>query len=114
MFLVVSVVIALSSIAMAARAPAPVLKDKGVGEKQTQKFRVKKDWALSWTYDCSPAKQGIFMIWVNEEDGTTAYEQMSVEKVGGIESGVDHFHRGGTYFLDIDTSCSWQVSVFQS
>jgi hypothetical protein len=112
MCLVISVMIALSSVAMA--APAPVLKVKGSGTKTTQKFEVKKDWDLSWSYDCSNfGYKGLFVAEVFKGNGELSYENMQVNQLGKNDTGVEHFHTGGTFYLVITSMCSWQVSAWQ-
>ena len=105
-------VITLSSAAMA--APAPVLKVKGAGTKTTQKFQVKNDWDLSRSYDCSnlpfPAN---FIVQVYKENGEVSYENMLVNQLGKNDTGVEHFHTGGTFYLVVTSACSWQLSAWQ-
>ncbi len=98
-------------------APAPktpqVLIDlPGSGSKQTQKFTAAGDWDLEWSYDCSSfGQQGNFIVTVYNNDGSMSLENSAVSQLGKNSTDVQHYHKGGIFYLDISSECSWHVTA---
>lgn len=95
-------------------APTPqVLLDlQGSGTKSTQKFTAASDWDLNWSYDCSNfGTQGNFMVQITNGDGSYSYDNQAVNQLGAKGTDVEHYHKGGTFYLQISSECSWQVTA---
>jgi hypothetical protein len=97
--------------AQAKPAPGVLLDLKGNGTKSTQKFTAAGDWDLEWSYDCS--KIGFdsnFIVTIKNDDGSMSFNNSMVNQLGRKDTGVEHYHKGGTYFLEV-TGCAWTVKV---
>jgi hypothetical protein len=95
-------------------APAPqvLLSIKGSGTKTTQSFTAAGAWDLSYTYDCSNfGGQGNFQVMVYNNDGSLSFENAPVNELGASGSDVEHYHTGGTFYLEVNSECSWSVTV---
>lgn len=97
-------------------APAPtpqILLDlSGSGTKQTQQFTAAGNWDLNWSYDCSNfGTQGNFGVTVYNKDGTPNFDNTPVNQLGASGSDVQHYYKGGTFYLDIESECSWTVTA---
>ena len=103
----------------AAAAPAPVptapqtlLKLSGSGTKSTQKFTAGGDWDLNWSYDCSSfGYKGNFQVFVYNSDGSISFSNSGVNQLGMSDSGVEHYHSGGTFYLEVNSECSWKLDA---
>jgi hypothetical protein len=83
---------------------------QGSGTKQTQKFTAASDWDLEWSYDCSNfGQQGNFIVTVYDSDGTMSFDNTAVNQLGKSGSDVQHYHKGGTYYLSVNSECSWHI-----
>lgn len=84
-----------------------LLSVKGSGTKTTQKFAAKSDWDLRWSYDCSNfGTQGNFIATPTGSDFLTPVNQL-----GNRDSGVEHYHSGGTYYLEVISECDWTLKA---
>jgi len=93
------------------KAPQALLNLTGSGTKSTQTFTAGGDWDLDWTYDCSNfGNQGNFQVMIYNKDGTMS-TQLPVNQLGSKDSGVEHYHSGGSYYLEVNSECSWTVNV---
>lgn len=100
-------------------APAPVATEpqvlldlKGSGSKTTQKFTAAGDWDLNWSYDCSNFGQnGNFQVFIYDGSGQMSFRNSPVNQLGASDSGVEHYHNGGTFYLTMNSVCSWKVQV---
>jgi hypothetical protein len=101
-----------------ATAPAPtadapaakVLLDiKGTGTKSTEKFSTTaRDWDLRWSYDCTGiGMTSDFIVRVVGDDGTPT--SMGTSQLGGGGEDTDHFHQGGTFYLEVASGCRWHI-----
>jgi cell division septation protein DedD len=105
--------------AKAAPAPVPtpatpqVLLDlSGKGTKTTQKFTAASDWDLNWSYDCAAfGYQGNFQVYIYNGDGSMSFDNSAVNQLGMKDSGVEHYHKGGTYYLQVNSECSWTMQA---
>jgi hypothetical protein len=105
----------------AAAAPSPqVLLDlKGSGDKTTQAFTAAGNWDLQWTYDCKAAltlPDGMCDLFIHIKDasGDTFGQNQGVSQQGQKDQGVEHYHVGGNFYLEISTCCvktNWTVKV---
>lgn len=105
----------------AASAPAPVqaaaepqvlLDLKGSGSKSTQKFTAGSDWDLNWSYDCSNFGQdGNFQVFIYDGSGQMSFRNSPVNQLGASDSGVEHYHNGGTFYFTVNSVCSWKIQV---
>lgn len=100
----------------ASSAPAPaatkVLLDlPGSGIKQSQKFTAAGDWDLEWSYDCTSFSGGTgnFQIYVYNSDNSPV--DVAANALGAKGSDVSHQHAGGTYYLKMNSECTWRVVV---
>jgi hypothetical protein len=89
--------------------PKTLLDIQGSGTKTTEKFTTQgDDWDLSYSYDCSSfGSQGNFIISVKGGDGSLT--EMGVNQLGTQGNDTDHFHTGGTFYLEINSECSWHI-----
>jgi hypothetical protein len=102
----------------AVTAPAPLqpktlLVDQGdFGNKTTKLFTPQgKDWDLQWSFDCtSLGDSGNFSARVMRQGGG-AQENAVVEKISDHDSGTEHYHQGGTLYLQVVSECQWTVKV---
>jgi hypothetical protein len=102
----------------AVTAPAPLqpktlLVDQGdFGNKTTKLFTPQgKDWDLLWSFDCtSLGDSGNFSARVMRQGGG-ALENAVVEKISDHDSGTEHYHQGGTLYLQVVSECQWTVKV---
>lgn len=100
-------------------APAPVVTEpqvlldiKGSGTKTTQKFTAGGDWDLNWSYDCSNfGNQGNFQVFIYNGSGSMSYSNSPVNQLGASGADVEHYHNGGTFYLTMNSVCSWKVQV---
>ena len=84
----------------------------GSGIKTTQKFSTPEDdWDLAWTYNCaSYGGRGNFQVYVTSPDGTPS-GNAGVNELGAGGSSVEYFHQGGTFYLVMNSECTWSVKV---
>lgn len=93
-------------------AQQTLLDISGSGTKTTAKFTAASDWDLNWSYDCSNfGMQGNFIVTVYESDGSPSFSNTGVNQLGKTDSGVEHYHKGGTYYLVLNSECKWKVSA---
>jgi hypothetical protein len=102
-----------SSAPKASNAPkaAAVLLDKtGSGINQTPKFKAAGDWQIEWSYDCAKFGQdGNFAIMVYSGSGSPV--GVAANQLGKKGADTSYQHRGGEYYLDINSTCDWHVVV---
>lgn len=92
--------------------PQQLLDITGSGTKTTQKFTAAGDWDMAWSYDCSSfGYQGNFIVTPTGEDNNPSLANQSVNQLGKSGHDVEHYHHGGTYYLSINSECSWHVTV---
>ncbi len=95
-----------------ASGSAAVLSLSGSGTNSTRTFTVSGDWDLSWSYDCRNfGFEGNFIVFVYESDGSPSVSNVGVNQLGPSGTGVEHYHAGGTYYLQVISTCSWTISV---
>ncbi len=98
--------------AQAAAVPQSLLKINGSGSKSTAKFTAAGDWDLNWSYDCSNfGYKGNFQVFVYNGDGSMSFSNSGVNQLGMSDSGVEHYHSGGTFYLTVNSECSWKIEA---
>ena len=92
-------------------APILLLNQTGHDSELIQAFTTKGDWNLSWSYDCSHfGHQGIFEIAIFYTDGGIT-SLTPVNQFGKQGTGEEHYQGNGSYYLAINSLCSWRVQV---
>lgn len=92
--------------------PQTLLDLSGSGTKTTQKFTAAGDWDLAWSYDCSNfGYQGNFIVSVYNGDGTMSFTNSGINQLGKSGSDVDHYHQGGTFYLQVNSECKWKINI---
>ncbi|HWA89697.1 MAG TPA: hypothetical protein VG889_06650 [Rhizomicrobium sp.] len=89
--------------------PKVLLDIRGAGTKSTERFATTgSDWDLHWSYDCTGiGMTSNFIVRVVGDDGPTT---MGVNQYGGGgEEDTDHFHQGGTFYLEVASGCRWHI-----
>ena len=94
-------------------APKVLLSIKGSGTKTTQIFTAAAGWDLSYTYNCSDSglPQGNFQVYVYNSNGSVSLSNAAVNELGASGSDVEHYHSGGSFYLEVNSECSWTVTV---
>jgi hypothetical protein len=94
-----------------APAPAVVFTESGSGTQTTTSFTVSSTWTLAWSYTCSSfGTTGNFTVTV-ELKGTTFDTDGPVNQLGPSGSGTQHYHKGGSLYLSVNSECSWKVTA---
>lgn len=97
--------------------PATLLDLSGSGNQTTQMFTTQADnWDMAWTYNCNNFGQyGSFDITVSNSDGSLTWQDVGVSETalssGLTGSGTEHYHTGGTLYLQVGTECNWTVTA---
>lgn len=98
-------------------APAPaamqtLLDISGSGSKTTESFTAAGAWNLIWSYDCSNfGSKGNFQVFIYDGNGNMSFDNSGVNQLGASGSDTDYYHVGGTYYLEVNSECSWHVTV---
>jgi hypothetical protein len=92
------------------KGPQTLLEESGQGNKTTESFTAAGNWDLSWSYNCSAfGAQGNFVVWTKDTSGHMVVDP--VNSLGDSGQDVEHYHQGGTIYLEIESECSWLVKV---
>jgi hypothetical protein len=107
-----------------AASPQVLLDLHGSGTKTTEKFTAAADWDLQWSYDCTAGlgQNGVipsgyhcsFIVHIVQPDGHASLENQGVNQLGVKDQSVEHYHAGGTFYLQVQVCCSdnsWTVQV---
>lgn len=101
-----------SAPAQTVTMPQTLLKLSGSGTKTTQSFTAAKNWDLNWSYDCSNfGNQGNFVVTTYNDSGSPSFSNAPVNQLGSSDSGVEHYHNGGTFYLEVNSECKWNIEV---
>src|SRR5437868_4018394 len=84
-----------------------VVNLRGRGHKVTPKFNVSNTWELWWHYACSGT--GGFSLVIYK--GHNAVVGKPVSKRGQQGRHTSLYHQAGTYYIQVDSACGWQVKV---
>lgn len=108
---------AASDRATVAATPTVLLDLAGKGTKTTNTFAATGSWDLTWSYDCTAflaplggSGQGNFIVFVYSADGMPSGNQ-GVNQLGVKDSGVEHYHIGGSLYLAINSECDWHITA---
>jgi hypothetical protein len=89
-----------------------LLDVSGSGTKTTESFTAAGAWNLVWSYDCSNfASQGNFEVTTYDNGGQPDFSINPVNELGASGSDTEYYHQGGTYYLEVDSECSWHIQV---
>ena len=75
----------------------------------TPDFSENGPWSMSWEYDCS-GSQGYFLVGINQPSDDASAD-IGPEEQGSGSSGEDYFYDTGQFSLEIDSGCSWSITV---
>jgi hypothetical protein len=98
--------------------PAPhesvVLQTSGSGTQTTKEFTVTGPWSIAWSFDCGADSGGSFFLDVfNASDHTPDFKNRGVDVEGEKhDSATSRFANPGTFYLEITSTCSWSIRVF--
>jgi hypothetical protein len=77
----------------------------GTGTTTTRRFNAPDNWDLTWAYNCSNfGNSGNFQVYITGADQDTGVNQLGP---GG--QGVEHYHQGGSIYLEVNSECAWQI-----
>lgn len=92
--------------------PQTVMSISGTGTKSTQTFTVNSNWQMQWSYDCSNfGDQGNFQVFIYTSSGSMSFDNAMVNEAGMSGSDTEYYHTGGTYYLEVNSECSWNIKV---
>ena len=102
-----------TSVKLASAPKGVVLDTKGaMGTKQ---FTAAGDWGFDWSYDCSKLKvPSHFIVSVYDSAGHVSTDTPPVIQSGLKGSGTKQYHKPGTYFLGVNTTCDWHITATAS
>jgi hypothetical protein len=84
----------------------------GSGSKSTQTFTVNDSWQMQWSYDCSSTGgQGNFQVFIFTGAGAMSEDNEGVNQLGASGSDTEYYHTGGSYYLEVNSECSWNIKV---
>ena len=93
-------------------APQTLLDISGSGSKTTESFTAASAWNLTYSYDCSNfGGRGNFQVFIYNGDGSMSFSNSGVNQLGASGSDTDYYHTGGTYYLEVNSECSWHITV---
>lgn len=95
-----------------AASAVTVLNARGSGTRSTETFTVGDEWDLLWSYTCSgyAGGTGNFIVSVERKGGGFG-TPVGVNQLGAGGDSTEHYHDSGTYYLEINSECSWAVKV---
>ncbi len=93
------------------RASKLVMYSIGTDTHQTRLFRVNgSEWHIAWSYNCqSWGSKGNFSVEIHTRSGDLF--NVAANQLGNVGRGTDYEHQGGTFYLDIDSECAWNIRV---
>jgi hypothetical protein len=89
---------------------ARIFELHGVGSKITLPFSAGGSWELTYSYDCSSLR-GETPSFSMRVGGAPIYVA-PIERDDTRASDTIYIHQTGTFYLQIDTPCMWQVKAF--
>ncbi len=97
---------------MQARTKETLLSISGSGTKSTKKFTVVGEWDLNWSYHCSDSgMNGIFQVYIYDNYGNPSFSNGLINQSGASGSDTQYYHNPGTYYLEVNSMCSWTIEV---
>lgn len=86
-----------------------VMSSVGTFTHSTRLFNIPtSEWQLQWRYSCK--ERDNFIVHVDARSGDVA--DFAVNELGRGGHGTEYMHQGGTFYLDIDSGCSWVIYVY--
>jgi hypothetical protein len=78
------------------------------GSATTDAFTVGSTAGIEWRYDCAKAgSDPSLLITIHAPSG-----EVPISKNGLTGNGTNYLHEQGTYYLEIRTTCTWQIRVY--
>ncbi len=90
----------------------------GPGYKKSSTFPVHAGWQVRWAYDCPPGIGqggfgivGSFDVLVRSANGDEAFPDKEISDQGSAGRGATAYPQGGTFYLEIQSQCNWELDV---
>jgi len=90
----------------------------GPGYKKSRLVQVHAGWEVRWAYDCPPSIGqggfgivGSFDVLVRTANGDEVFPEEEISNQGSAGRGSVAYPRGGSFYLEIQSECNWQVDV---
>lgn len=91
--------------------PKTLLSQSGNGSSQTKSFTADSNWTVAYTYNCSGVGgTGNFQFDVGNPDGSYNTD-IGANELGASGGNTDYYYDAGTHYLEINSECSWHVTV---
>ncbi len=91
------------------------------GHLTTQDVSVPGAWLAVFTWDCADARSrgdttadGFSVTVSNADDMSLAEEHSKTVRTGRKGGDTLHFKQGGTFYLEINTDCSWRLRMIDA
>jgi hypothetical protein len=90
--------------------PRVVATFSGSGQENTSRFTVSATWKLSYSFNCASfGGSGNFVVF---EDGGQDLSGVTVNELAASKTGTSWaYGDAGSHYLEIDSECSWSVTV---
>lgn len=90
-----------------------ILEVTGTGLAKTQKFSTSRPWMVNWSYDCSARHaKGIFELGIFDSSTNRPIPNIKgLDEYNYQADGRLNNEFGGTYYILINTVCSWHITV---
>ncbi len=89
-----------------------VLSVRGSGTTTTQTFTVGDEWDLVWSYNCAGFSDGTGNFIVSIERKAGGYSSLiGVNQLGAHGDSTEHYHDGGTLYLEVNSECNWAIKA---
>jgi hypothetical protein len=89
---------------------AAIFELRGTGPRITDPFSASGSWGLTYSYDCSQQRgqQPSFQLRIS---GAPIY-MAPIVRSDRHATATMYVHDSGTFYLQIDTPCTWHVKAF--
>lgn len=84
----------------------PIAKFKGYGQKKTNAFTVPNNWVVNWS-----AEGKILYFHVVDAETKKNKEVVARGANGLFPKGKKHFEQGGKYFISVNASGPWTLTI---
>jgi hypothetical protein len=82
----------------------------GTGSTSSRKYTASANWAINYSFDCHNAPDNTnFQIFPTGNDPNSSVA--TVNELTETGSGTQRYTTPGTYYLVVNTMCTWKVSV---
>jgi hypothetical protein len=89
-------------------AVATLLSASGNGALHTVPFATVGNWDIAYSFSC-PGSTGVFQIYVGAAGGGA--DDVAANQLGTSGATVEHEYNPGTFYLEVNTVCSWHLTV---